>query len=99
MFVLHGGMCIGLSGSAYIALMCLAIAAIASSSDVMLLPFSLKIGAACGMSMRSSCAIFAQFVCLENASCITAFFFRVRADQLPYLRSEPESLSTVGCPW
>ena len=67
-----------------------AIAAIASSSDVMLSPFTLNIGAAIGLLTRSSRAIFAQFVCLANASLI--------ADKFPNFCRDSKSLSSVRGP-
>jgi hypothetical protein len=91
---------IGLSGFAYIAWMSFEIADIASLSDVMLFPFSAKIGAACGLSMRHSCAIFAQLVCLANASFIAfSLLFMFRPYQFPYFCRNSESLSTVGSSW
>ena len=55
-------------------------AAIASSSDDVVLPSTVKTGAACGLSMRHSCAISAQLVCLLKAYLIAfSFFFLLSA--------------------
>ncbi len=54
--------------------MCSAMASMASLSDVVVLPSMQNTGAANGLFIRSSLAVFAQLVCLANASLTASFF-------------------------
>ena len=73
-FVFHGGIAVGKFGGAYMVAIWSAMTLVASSSEVMTLPLTLKTGAACGLSMRNSCAILAQLVCPAKASLMAALF-------------------------
>ena len=72
-------------------------ASMASSSDVVVLPSMQNTGAAHGLFIRSSLAVFAQLVCLANASLTASFFLVscVRSDDISDLLRKLFSCSAV----